>query len=242
VFSFESGEYNRVEKGVAKESMLTITKASFYEPSKNVKYQVIDDVTQLRSEEDWHRVVAVFVLGAAWQFSDWPKKKWANPAAIFENGTTPLTLRSLACPARAGSFPSRGTWCAPAFCAMCSSLCFLFAPCIFLLAFQCAPSISTSTTRRCIPTSPSGARTDCQSVTEKRSSPSASDSAIIGQVAMYVRSMLIVFLFCCPMFASVCSFQISKTKRHGDRSVVLDFWHILNEFIAARNASKKLII
>lgn len=44
------------------------------------------------------------------------------------------------------------------------------------------------------------------------------------------------------MFASVCSFQISKTKRHGDRSVVLDFWHILNEFIAARNASKKLII
>ena len=83
---FESGEYMRVEKGVVKESMLTLNKASFYDPSKNVRYQVVDDVTQLKTEEDWHRVVAVFVSGPAWQFADWPKKKWTNPAAIFENG------------------------------------------------------------------------------------------------------------------------------------------------------------
>lgn len=35
---------------------------------------------------------------------------------------------------------------------------------------------------------------------------------------------------------------ISKSKRHGDRGVVLDFWHILTEFVAARNATKRLAI
>lgn len=83
--SFESGEYVRLEKGVAKESLLTLNKASYYDPSKNVRYQVIDSVSQLKSE-DWNRVVGVFVSGAAWQFAEWPTTKWANPAAIFENG------------------------------------------------------------------------------------------------------------------------------------------------------------
>ncbi len=83
---FESGEYQRVSKGVVKENVLTISKASFYDPARSVRFQLIDDVTKLKTQEDWHRVVAVFVSGAAWQFSDWPKNKWANPAAIFENG------------------------------------------------------------------------------------------------------------------------------------------------------------
>lgn len=139
--SFESGEYNRVEKGVVKESLLTISKASFYDPSKNVKYQVIDDVTQLRSEEDWHRVVAVFVLGAAWQFSDWPKKKWANPAAIFENGatcahSTPLVALWLPCVPRDRSYvllrpPCRGS------CCLCRCFGVLFLIFFFFFSFVC---------------------------------------------------------------------------------------------------------
>jgi hypothetical protein len=89
---FEHGEFVRNAKasatggGVAatKESLITLSKASFYDASKSVKFQVLDDVTKLR-EEDWARVVAVFASGAAWQFSNWPKR-WPNPAAIFENG------------------------------------------------------------------------------------------------------------------------------------------------------------
>jgi hypothetical protein len=89
---FESGEYNRVQKGMVKEPLITIQKASFYDSSKTVRFQIIDDVTQLRSESDWHRVVAVFVSGALWQFKDWPTSRWANPAAIFENGEHPVRM------------------------------------------------------------------------------------------------------------------------------------------------------
>lgn len=35
---------------------------------------------------------------------------------------------------------------------------------------------------------------------------------------------------------------ISKSKRHGDRGVVLDFWHLLTESIAAKNQNKRLNI
>jgi parafibromin len=45
-----------------------------------VPYQVIDNPQKLRSE-DWDRVVAVFVMGSAWQFKGWP---WGgNPVEIF---------------------------------------------------------------------------------------------------------------------------------------------------------------
>lgn len=32
-------------------------------------------------EEDWDRVVAVFVLGKSWQFKGW---KWSQPAELFD--------------------------------------------------------------------------------------------------------------------------------------------------------------
>ncbi|KAI1723905.1 parafibromin [Ditylenchus destructor] len=47
-----------------------------------VPYRVIDNPLRLKDEE-WDRVVAVFVQGPAWQFKDW---KWGgNPVEIFSN-------------------------------------------------------------------------------------------------------------------------------------------------------------
>lgn len=45
-----------------------------------VPYRVIDNPLKL-SQDDWERVVAVFVQGPAWQFKNWP---WnGNPVEIF---------------------------------------------------------------------------------------------------------------------------------------------------------------
>ncbi|XP_055594284.1 parafibromin [Uranotaenia lowii] len=45
-----------------------------------VPYRVIDNPSKL-SAQDWNRVVAVFVMGPAWQFKGWP---WdGNPVEIF---------------------------------------------------------------------------------------------------------------------------------------------------------------
>ena len=46
----------------------------------SVPYRVIDNPQKL-SDVDWERVVAVFVMGPAWQFKGWP---WGgNPVEIF---------------------------------------------------------------------------------------------------------------------------------------------------------------
>lgn len=45
-----------------------------------VPYRVIDNPQKLNAQ-DWQRVVAVFVMGPAWQFKGWP---WdGNPVEIF---------------------------------------------------------------------------------------------------------------------------------------------------------------
>ncbi len=47
-------------------------------------YRVIDNPQKLTNAE-WERVVAVFVMGPAWQFKGWP---WdGNPVEIFTRGT-----------------------------------------------------------------------------------------------------------------------------------------------------------
>lgn len=38
--------------------------------SQSAAYQVLDDPRKLR-DEDWDRIVAVFVQGPAWQFKGW---------------------------------------------------------------------------------------------------------------------------------------------------------------------------
>ena len=48
-----------------------------------VPYRVIDNPAKL-TNADWDRVVAVFVMGQAWQFKGWP---WdGNPTQIFSKG------------------------------------------------------------------------------------------------------------------------------------------------------------
>lgn len=48
-----------------------------------VPYRVIDNPAKL-TQGDWDRVVAVFVMGPAWQFKGWP---WENPVEIFSKST-----------------------------------------------------------------------------------------------------------------------------------------------------------
>jgi len=45
------------------------------------KFQIVDNTTRM-SSKDWSRVVAVFVLGQAWQFKDW---QWSSPVELFSN-------------------------------------------------------------------------------------------------------------------------------------------------------------
>lgn len=45
-----------------------------------VPYRIVDNPGKL-NQSDWERVVAVFVMGPAWQFKGWP---WdGNPVEIF---------------------------------------------------------------------------------------------------------------------------------------------------------------
>merc|ERR1712002_1417269 len=45
-------------------------------------YRIIDNIARL-GKDDWDRVVAVFILGPAWQLKSWP---WGgNPVDIFSN-------------------------------------------------------------------------------------------------------------------------------------------------------------
>lgn len=57
--------------------------SSFWQRKRNnqtVSYRVIDNPIKL-SQQDWQRVVAVFVMGPQWQFKGWP---WdGNPVEIF---------------------------------------------------------------------------------------------------------------------------------------------------------------
>lgn len=48
--------------------------------NSTVPYRVIDNPTKLTAH-DWNRVVAVFVMGPAWQFKGWPWE--GQPVEIF---------------------------------------------------------------------------------------------------------------------------------------------------------------
>ncbi|GJQ77292.1 putative recruitment of 3'-end processing factors to RNA polymerase II holoenzyme complex [Trypoxylus dichotomus] len=59
----------------------------------SVPYRVVDNPAKL-SPSDWDRVVAVFVMGPAWQFKGYP---WENPVEIFDKSKILVfsSLRSL---------------------------------------------------------------------------------------------------------------------------------------------------
>jgi parafibromin len=66
------------KKEVRRESDLIIHRRKA--DGSTVPYRVIDDPRKLRDEE-WDRIVAVFVQGPAWQFKGWKYNQ--NPTEIF---------------------------------------------------------------------------------------------------------------------------------------------------------------
>jgi parafibromin len=71
--------------GTRRENELLIQRRK--EGGLTVPYRVIDNPAKL-TNADWDRVVAVFVMGQAWQFKGWP---WdGNPTQIFSKGNIPF--------------------------------------------------------------------------------------------------------------------------------------------------------
>lgn len=65
-------------QGAARENEVLLQRVK--EGNMTVPYRVIDNPAKL-TPQDWSRVVAVFVMGPAWQFKGWP---WdGNPVEIF---------------------------------------------------------------------------------------------------------------------------------------------------------------
>lgn len=81
---FIDGLYTTVEvkkqQGARREKELDIVRPG--KASNEIQtYRVIDDPTKL-TNEDWDRVVAVFVTGQLWQFKGW---KYSNPVELFQH-------------------------------------------------------------------------------------------------------------------------------------------------------------
>jgi parafibromin len=65
-------------KGMSRENEILLQRRK--DDNNSVPYRVIDNPSKLSAQE-WNRVVAVFVMGPAWQFKGWP---WdGNPVDIF---------------------------------------------------------------------------------------------------------------------------------------------------------------
>lgn len=65
-------------KGCTRENEVLLQRHK--DSNTTVPYRVIDNPSKL-SAQDWNRVVAVFVMGPAWQFKGWPWE--GNPVEIF---------------------------------------------------------------------------------------------------------------------------------------------------------------
>lgn len=69
---------DKKKQGAIRENELLLQRRK--EGNITVPYRVIDNPSKL-TPQDWNRVVAVFVMGPAWQFKGWP---WnGNPVEIF---------------------------------------------------------------------------------------------------------------------------------------------------------------
>lgn len=74
---FMTTEQKRAQ-GCARENEVLLQRSK--EANTTVPYRIIDNPTKLTAQ-DWQRVVAVFVMGPAWQFKGWP---WdGSPVEIF---------------------------------------------------------------------------------------------------------------------------------------------------------------
>ena len=80
-YRFISVDDKKALGGTRRENELLIQRRK--EGGLTVPYRVIDNPAKL-TNADWDRVVAVFVMGQAWQFKGWP---WdGNPTQIFSKG------------------------------------------------------------------------------------------------------------------------------------------------------------
>lgn len=83
----ENGEFLPVDEAKAKNpkkpSVITIERKSNIDPSKNAKWEIMDDVSKLTPDE-WRRVVGVIVTGVNWQFKKWP---YSTTAEWFQHAT-----------------------------------------------------------------------------------------------------------------------------------------------------------
>ncbi len=64
-------------------SLITIERISARNEEKTVRFFIVDDAKKL-SIEEWYQVVAVFSIGKAWQFYDFP---YSSHVAVLENMT-----------------------------------------------------------------------------------------------------------------------------------------------------------
>ena len=64
-------QWDVVRKAGAKKSSAVYISRTYKRDGQKIKYEVTEKAPHKRSE-DWARVAAVFVLGAKWQFKDWP--------------------------------------------------------------------------------------------------------------------------------------------------------------------------
>lgn len=72
---------DKIKAGGAKPTTHHLERASYQDPKRKCKFQIIDNIHKV-GKDDWHRVVAVIASGVEWQLKGWP---WKTPAEIFEN-------------------------------------------------------------------------------------------------------------------------------------------------------------
>lgn len=77
MFRFVTTEEKKLQ-GVKRDNDILLQRRK--EGGLTVPYRVIDNPQKL-THGDWDRVVAVFVMGPAWQFKGWPLD--GNPVDIF---------------------------------------------------------------------------------------------------------------------------------------------------------------
>lgn len=83
---FVPGEEKR-SQGCKRETEILLQRRK--DGNLTVPYRVIDNPQKL-TDADWERVVAVFIMGPAWQFKGWPYE--GDPVQIFSKSEWRLFL------------------------------------------------------------------------------------------------------------------------------------------------------
>lgn len=89
IYRFVSTEEKKLQ-GAKRDNEILLQRRK--EGALTVPYRVIDNPQKL-TNADWDRVVAVFVMGPAWQFKGWP---WdGNPVEIFSKSKVKYFMKNI---------------------------------------------------------------------------------------------------------------------------------------------------